>query len=379
MNKPYIIGITGTYGKTSCAYSLHQYFKSLGYVSCLISSNYFDFPQEKQYNSNVMNSSSQLRYYINLAKNAQFLVIEISEESLANNIYTDVEFDCKVLVSFDRSRSLHRNKDEYTALKINFFNDQDCLRVINKNIDLFEQFNTDDAIIFSTELNDECDVYPVSQKFKFHNASCAIKVLDDIVSLRSKHGKTSHQNLITAIAVLTKLDMFDSDFFMEDFDQVINVPGRNEMHTYNNRHLVIDSGNGKALKTFMETTEDIDQYKVRGLLSAAGGIGTETYNEMVANGFVSLNIYLHTNPDVRRSCFVFGGYLYKAYHKLQDFPTHDICYTSVVDELGHGLDIDVSNKEFNIPEGLYDDLYETNELLGSTDIERSYSYIKNMW
>ena len=44
MNNPFILGITGSYGKTSCAYTLHEYFKYLGYSSCLMSSTKLEIP-----------------------------------------------------------------------------------------------------------------------------------------------------------------------------------------------------------------------------------------------------------------------------------------------------------------------------------------------
>jgi len=39
MNSTYIIGITGSVGKTSCAQGLYDYLTSLGYQTGLISSN----------------------------------------------------------------------------------------------------------------------------------------------------------------------------------------------------------------------------------------------------------------------------------------------------------------------------------------------------
>ena len=41
-NDSIIIGVTGSYGKTSCAYSIQNYIKLLGYECAVLSSHYLD-------------------------------------------------------------------------------------------------------------------------------------------------------------------------------------------------------------------------------------------------------------------------------------------------------------------------------------------------
>lgn len=375
MKKPYIIGVTGTYGKTSCVYALHTYLKMLGYTSCLMSSNYSEFPVENISTGNRILDETELNYYLYLAKDSDFLVLEVNEESLAKNIYQNVIFDCKVMTSLDTSRSLHRDVQEYVQLKQSFFNAQDCIRVANKNLDGFTEFNTSDATIFSTQANDNCEIYPLSYDCKFQQSSCTLRVNDEIFTLSSDHNQAGYQNIITTIAILKALELFDADFFIQEYLPQLTIPGRHEVHHYQNRHIVIDSANGKAVQRLFEETTDIEDYNVRSLLSLAGNVSLEEHKEMIQNNFVSLNIYNESNQEMRNNCFVFGGNLYKAHYKTNYWRSDDICFQGPMDEIGYNPLLNFENSAIEVPEGLVDAIYRYAKL---TSGQRD-AFIKNFW
>ena len=382
MKKPFIIGITGSFGKTSCAYTLLQYFTQLGLSTSLLSSN--KSVLKNQVNKlfvNNFDSEERLNYYINEAKNDDILIIEVNEASLAKNIYTNVHFDCKVLTSFVGDFSFHREKTDYQLLKQQFFNQGECLRVINKHIDNYQDFQSSDAVVFSTELNDICDIYPIAQSFKFKDSSCVLMIKDQQHVINTTLEKDGYKNLITVISVLCALEMFDEESFITNYVLTNHtIPGRHQQKEINQRHIIIDSGNGKSLRNFCKETEDIKNYKIKGLLSTATGLDDYTYDRLIQNGFVSLNKYLVSDPIVRKHCFVFGGNLYKAYHKLQNFPTNDPTFDGAIDEIGYNPLLDFSNIDTSkLPLSLVENMISITKEIGIKEGRTNDSYSKNMW
>lgn len=380
MNNPFIIGITGSYGKTSCAYTLHEYFKYLGYSSCLMSSTRLEMPNINSSTwYNELKTPESLDYYLYQAKGCDFLIIEVHEESLKNNIYKNVTFDCKVLVNFKNNYNQHRSKEQYLKLKIDFFNEGDCIKIINKDIDNYSSFNTEQSIVFSTKEQDLCDIYPVSKKLKFKNSNCQLMVGGERVKINSYLNNGGYNNLIVVIATLYALDMFDNDSFVQDFFvQNPIIKGRYEVHEYGKKSVIIDSGNARSLIEFMKETEDINNYNVKGLISIAGGLNDDFYDNMVANGFISLNKYLVADPIVRKHCLTFGGNLYKAYHQLSDFPDK-FAFQEVVDEIGLKRFLDFSTIKLDLPSNLEQEMIDMTIMAGTDDLTRNPKYCKNFW
>ena len=380
MNNPYIIGITGSYGKTSCAYTLHEYFKYLGYSSCLMSSTKLEMPNITS-NSwhNEVKTPEALNYYLYQAQGSDFLVVEVHEESLKNKIYSKLNFDCKVLVNFEKHFNKHRSSDQYLQLKTEFFNDGECIRVINKDIDNFNEFNSEEAIIFSTKEYDGCDVYPVSKTLKFKHSNYQLRVGGERVEINSHLNGSGYKNLTTVIAVLYALDMFDNDSFVKDyFEQNPITKGRYELHEYGKKNVIIDSGNTRSLINFINETEDIANYNVKGLVSIAGGLSDDFYEEMVSQGFVSLNKYLVSDPLVRKHCLTFGGNMYNAFHKLSELPDK-IAYQEVVDEVGKDRFLDFSNITLDLPSELAKEMIDVTIMIGTDELTRNPKYCQNFW
>ena len=378
MSNPFIIGITGSYGKTSCAYTLHEYFKYLGYSSCLMTSTKLEMPDinsDSWYNE--LKNSTSLDYYLYQAKGCDFLIIEVHEESLKNNIYKNVAFDCKVLVNFKNNYNQHRSKEQYLKLKTDFFNEGDCIKIINKDIDNYNSFDTEKSIVFSTKEQDLCDIYPISKKLKFKNSNCQLIVDNEKIIINSYLNSGGYNNLIAVIATLYALDMFDNDSFVQDFfAQNPVTKGRYEVHEYGRKNVIIDSGNTRSLIEFMKETEDINNYNVKSLISIAGGLSDDLYDSMVAKGFVSLNKYIVADPVVRKHCLTFGGNLYKACHKLAAFRDAD-AFNEVVNEVGSEAFLDLSNNTLFLPRNIVEEMIDVCIMLGTDDLTRNPKYCKN--
>lgn len=377
MNKPYIIGITGSAGKTTCSYILQQYFKYLDYSCDIITSNYIDINNRIIEKRNHL-SAEELQYYLRQASNTDYLIIEINEDSLKNDNYVKINFDCKILVNFYKDFSLHRGLEEYMLLKTDFINSQNCLKIINKSSDNYNNLNIENAIVFNTSNDSDAIISLIQDNYKFKNSNCVIRVNDENFTLSLGYNSSLYKSIVTIIATLYGMDIWDADSFINDFLPNIQIPGRYDLKEYNGRNVIVDSGNGKSLKQFMEETTDISNYSVKGLVTMAGGLSDDIFNDMSSKGFKSLNKYLVADPIVRKHCFVFGGTLYKIYHKIDKF-RDDVVFQEVIDTLGSDVWLEGSTIPLDIPDSIVEGMIAITSMLGDDELTKSYKYCKNFW
>lgn len=381
MKKPFIIGITGSYGKTSCAYLVHEYFKSLDYDSSLMSSNKLcvgDIFLNTW--SNEIRTPQELEYYLYKAQGSDFLIIEINENSLANGIYSQVNFDCKILVNFENGFNLHRPQNNYLNLKKDFMTDTSTITVVNKNSDCFEEFITPNTILFSTKENDKSLIYSKDKKVGLKQSNYKFVIDEKQYSLSGAWNITNYKNILTVIALLYSIDMLEIDYFLEEF--LINcsaLEGRGEAYNMHNRQVIIDRGNAKALKSFLTESEDSYQHNILSLLTAVGNIDIGDYNTLVDSGFVTLNKYNESNKEMRKHCLIFGGNLYMAYHKLKEFPLSHDSFTLALQELGYNPFLNFQEYSCDIDPYLVDELCRVTSMLGANEYEKSEAFYSTYW
>jgi UDP-N-acetylmuramoyl-L-alanyl-D-glutamate--2,6-diaminopimelate ligase len=103
---PVVIGITGTVGKTSVAYLLSEYLQALGKKVTLLSSASLYNPLSKISKNFCqpvpIKSHNFLKDFIqtSIDYNAEYIIIEVSEEAIKDNRIQNIPFDIKVLTHF---------------------------------------------------------------------------------------------------------------------------------------------------------------------------------------------------------------------------------------------------------------------------------------
>ena len=119
-----IIGITGSTGKSTVAYIVHEYLKKLGYKSCLYSSCKVDSPATFISPDNGVEisfkSEDDLLDIIEAceAYEADFLVLEVNERNIKKGITKDIPFTVKVLTNLipEHNLSLYSTWRTYKSL-----------------------------------------------------------------------------------------------------------------------------------------------------------------------------------------------------------------------------------------------------------------------
>ena len=199
------IGITGTKGKTTTNYFIHNILKNhLGYKPGILATHYFYNGEEDGENHLTTPESLELHKHLNamMKSGIKYMSMEVSSQAPKHDRVFGMNFDigCFLNVSPDHISPLeHSDYDDYINSKIEFLKHSDTV-IIYKHTDDFDRvldavkdkkvitFGFEDAdYIISNITNDEGLSFDVNGKtyrigmagrFNVINATCAIVVSD---------------------------------------------------------------------------------------------------------------------------------------------------------------------------------------------------------
>lgn len=290
-----IIGITGSCGKSTTAYIVHEYLKSLGYKSVLYSSTTVDSPashiMKNESFETAVKSEDSLLGIINEAEayGAEYLVLEINETVLEKGLVKDVPFDVRVLTNLNPKHNEEQySAEEYIAIKKSFFenlpSDKECKCVIGIQDNfrrLFEEMlelNDCEKLVFSSNYianvnglnpNDiTCLLYDLDSTLD----GLKMKVLANGVSyeLETKVMMAYNAfNFVGAMTVLEALGVLNVDKFKKCIKD-IKIPGRVETYKVNGRLIVIDNHLPKLLECLQSFKDRCLIKKIRVVVGSMG-------------------------------------------------------------------------------------------------------------
>lgn len=295
-----IIGVTGSRGKSTTAYLIHEYLKFIGKKSILYSSICVDSPvsyiDKNQACELPIKDKEMLLDIVEQAENykAEYLVLEVSERAIEKGYVKDVPFDIKILTNLNP----FHNKDfydpeKYVEIKKTFFeySDENSVNVFGLTDpimkDLLSDFITSSKgknILFGsryiskvsgfdenkidyllTEKTDSLEGLKIGISFKNKNHQYKTKML------------LSHNalNITCAIAVVATLKCYNEDLFKKFIENIV-IPGREVLVKTNNRKIIV----GMSLMPMLEELykykllNDIKNIKV---VVGAPGLGYKTW------------------------------------------------------------------------------------------------------
>ena len=282
--KTKIIGITGSKGKSTTAFLLHEYLKLLGYKSILYSSIKIDSPASRISNKNacevavykeedLLNIIEEVEAY-----DPDFLILEVNESTIQKGLLDNFEFDIKLLTNLNPKHNLENyTEEEYVSLKKRFFENTSKK---TKCIYGLQDYSKD---LLETLLScNECEKYVFSTRHilevKNVNETTANCLLVDLVHslkgldmtfLLNGREYSLHTNLIMnynalnvlgVITTLNVLGLFNINKFQELIKN-IRIPGRAELYKYKDRYIIVDSQLSSILL-------ELYQYKKQGHIKA---------------------------------------------------------------------------------------------------------------
>ncbi len=277
-----IIGITGSFGKTSVAYLLHMYLNKLNISNRLYSSLDYEV---------AIDSNEALLKAIKESKTIEYLILEINEEYI-DKIDKQL-FDIKVLTNL----SVITKKNEFTEYKnkvLSFFDNtshnilcyspeigrEEYIEFINKldNKTLFGSFyeltkyeiNKDE--FYSMIYNDNKPIDNING-IKFYIKRHKQK---DLLVESNLLFDYSAYNINALFALINYLNIYHEDLFL-DFIKNVTIDGRCEVIKLNNKTIIITIA--------ITILEALKRYKDSGeinniiLVSGSIGVGHNSWND----------------------------------------------------------------------------------------------------
>lgn len=294
-----IIGITGSHGKSSVAFMIHEYLKQKGYKSILYSSVSIDSPASfNKPNEAVENPLRDEQMLLNAieeayAYNTDYLVLEVNERAIKRGLTKDIPFDLRIITNINPTHNTFFYSD-YVQIKIQFFQE------VNADDNVICLFNANDKEIFNSlyESNSKQKVIYMSKYVKEKRGLASNKVnylltanqvFDTINGLQFivKSPKNDYNietkmlfphnglNITCVIASLETLGIFDYQLF-SNFIKCLSVPGTDEVFDYQNRKIIIT----RAMSPHLET---LYKYKIQNqisrihLVAGASGLGYKSW------------------------------------------------------------------------------------------------------
>lgn len=258
---PIIIGVTGSRGKSTVCYIIHQYLKSLGYKSILFSSIEIDselsYVKKHSAVDNPLKSKKSLISAVEqcINSNADYLILEVNERAIDLGLIDDVEFDIKVLTNIVEKQNEVFYPD-YVNIKKKFLRDscgdEKLILVVKDNhcSDLINELKAENLrLITSPYLKQRYNVntnyldYIInSTKEPFDSLNGVNFCIENKKEIEFFNSKLlfpySTFNIACVYAVIKELNLYDYVKFKELL-QKINIPGRDEVIKLNDRTIII--------------------------------------------------------------------------------------------------------------------------------------------
>lgn len=295
-----IIGISGSRGKSSVAYILHQFLKQAGYSSILYSSitidSYISYKKVNEAVENPIQNEQILLEAIGEAKesNTEYLILEINERAISKGLIKEVPFDIRVLTNiYPKQNELY---PDYIELKKSFLEDAKeeetlILGVLDEETSqLKQELQHKKVITYSSEYlqehyqTGEVDYCVAPHGEVFHSIlglDFMVKEKDKNINLKTTHFMPYQAfNIVCVKAILDELKVNDMDLFQKIIYDIV-IPGRDEVIHTNGRTIIISVNLAPQLEILKEYKEKKQVNEIIVVVGATGR-GYKTWKEEFA-------------------------------------------------------------------------------------------------
>ena len=324
-----IIGVTGSFGKTSTIKILSDYLRKIG-KRCVVYSSLgidaFGCEEDDEVEIAIYNLKSVINAFKKAYEiKADFLILEVNEKTLDKGYLKDIPFDIRAITNlYPRHNTLEYTEDEYINLKQSFFKNinEDSICIYGDlNKQLLEEFlylNNNDKKIISTNylsnaygLDKEIIDYLVMPKESFDSLSglnFLIQTKKEVYELNTSLIMPFNAlNIAMAFSIVDTLDLLDIKLLNEVLQDII-IKGRCEVVKEKERIVIISV-------MCMPHLEILKKYRERGeikslkILTGSYGAGFDTWDEIYKSDkykkYINGSMILAYNYIIKNCDFVY--------------------------------------------------------------------------
>ena len=270
-----IIGITGTNGKTTCAYLVHKAFNNVGIKASYIGTIGFYIDEKIRSLSNTTPDLYELYQMINESYNngCSVVVMEVSSQGIAHKRVIDMEFDIALFTNLTQDHlDYHKTMENYALAKKELFKQLkgEKIAIINyddsyKNYYLLKEnnnktygFTGGDYHIksYNTTMNG------TSFDFEFENNTYKVNT--------SLFGKFNIYNSICVISILHEYGL-SLDEIISSFNKLHAPVGRLDTIHYKDNLVIVDYAHTPdAIENILSTVKELKPNNIYTVFGATG-------------------------------------------------------------------------------------------------------------
>lgn len=225
----FVIGITGTNGKTTTTYITYQALNLLGHKTALLGTIINDLISRKEVPKLTTPQSLDLQRYMFeiLKNNGEFLVMEVSSHSLALNRVDDVNFKIAVFTNLTIDHlDFHKTFENYREAKLKLF------RMLNENAIGIINLDDENSSYFINACKGKAITYGFYKNANIKGEiiensknGLKIKVFNKIIENENFIGEFNAYNLLCSFSILNSIG-FDINKIIDVLSNVKPPKGR---------------------------------------------------------------------------------------------------------------------------------------------------------
>ena len=309
----YVVGITGTKGKTTTALTAHHILNSCGMAAGYIGSNGVKYAKRSFETANTTPESCELQKYMRDMVDAgvKYLIMEVSSQAIYMNRVHGIKFDCVAFTNLYVDHiggAEHPTFEHYRDCKKRLFTDYGAKRMICNTDDPYAPYMTENAkssiISVSPAGNTNADIFASEIRNERSNdaLSVAFNINKDgkkIPTIVPMPGDFSVSNALIALAICKEAGVPLSD--AAKALSSASAEGRFQtVSTGTGALFIIDyAHNGASLSAALGT---IRAYDPKRLVCLFGSVGGRTFGRRkelgeVAAALADFCILTSDNPD----------------------------------------------------------------------------------
>jgi UDP-N-acetylmuramoyl-L-alanyl-D-glutamate--2,6-diaminopimelate ligase len=266
----FVIGITGTNGKTTTTYITYQALNILGYKTAILGTVINDLISRKEVPKLTTPESLDLqKYMFEIIKNeGKFLVMEVSSHSLALNRVDDVDFKIAGFTNLTIDHlDFHKTFENYREAKLKLF------RMLNENAIGIINLDDENSSYFINACKGKVITYGFYKNANIRGEiiensknGLKIKVFDKVIENENFIGEFNAYNLLCSFSILNSIG-FDVEKIIDALSQVKPPKGRLQKI----KNVFIDYAHTPdALERVLKTLKSVYNKKII-LVFGAGG------------------------------------------------------------------------------------------------------------